>query len=190
MYDNGGRGVSTTLRAAPLLGIQWTNLINNSSPGGYLYGYMKGGLNYSPDMTQGGFIIKSQDVYRDLNAGKTRVDSVRVPASEDLNGPMTWNTPRAASRTGTGMYTINGKESSFIPKKVSISFTFSVLHTHLMGWQQSEDMDPEFSSYLTGEFPNAVYVVQDKKFVLTTEGEVTTDMTLSAANQALVLEGT
>ena len=85
------------------------------------------------------------------------------------------------------MYTINGKESTFVPKKVSLSFTFNVLHTHLTGWQK--DPDPAFGGFLSRQFPNAVYVVQDQKTVLTSDGEVTAEIDQEAANQALVLGG-
>jgi hypothetical protein len=199
MYQSNERGVQNTLKAAPLLGMKWTNLINNSSPSGYLYGYINGGLNYAPDIGEGGFIIKSENVFRDLSAGRipesTLVGGARAeggvtnvnkrPTLDVGDGSFQRRTPGGES--ASGLYTINGKESTFVPKKVSLSFTFNVLHTHLTGWQK--DPDPAFGNSLSRQFPNAVYVVQDQKTVLTSDGEVTAEIDQEAANQALVLGG-
>ena len=166
MYENNGpdsttgqRGLQTTIKAAPLLGLRWTNLISNSSSPGYLYGYINGGLSYAPEIGEGGFISKDQ-------GGGTQDLNLEHPLSRgDL--PEIHVTKLGAT--------------SFIPKKVSLSFSFSVLHTHLTGWKEGSG----FSSGLNGQFPNAVFVGKDNISVV--DGEEVTE-TLIEVNRALVLE--
>ena len=102
VYEKSSRGVQNTLNAAPLIGLKWTNLINNAMGGEELIGYIDG-INYAPDMGEGGFIIAETD-------------------------------------------------KTFVPKKVSISFGFKVLHTHMVGWNGGS-----FGDSLYGKFPNADY---------------------------------
>ena len=77
--------------------------------------------------------------------------------------------------------------NSFIPKKVSLSFSFSVLHTHLTGWQKGSD----FSTGMAGTFPNAVFLTS-KKTVMTDSRapdiETGPEMPQLLANEAIVLE--
>ena len=61
-----GRSVQNTLKAGPLIGMQWTNLISDASSGARLTGYL-GGLTYSPQMDQGGFVLKDQSVETEAN---------------------------------------------------------------------------------------------------------------------------
>ena len=166
MYENNGpadvvgqRGLQTTLKAAPLLGIRWTNLINNSSSPGYLYGYIKGGLSYEPDIKEGGFI-------KNNTSSTSNTEDIIV-------GDM------FEEETTTEFIRAN----SFIPKKVSLSFSFSVLHTHLTGWQEGSG----FSGGMTGAFPNAVFI-KSKKTVITESIAPTYSETSQLANEALVLE--
>jgi hypothetical protein len=83
MYEGGGRKLQNTLKAAPLLGLRWTNLISNAAAGEYLYGYIQGGVNYAPDIGEGGFIIRKGDT-----------TTVTIPGSE------------ASTRKLTGSYRI------------------------------------------------------------------------------------
>tara|TARA_R110000824_G_scaffold85916_5_gene213081 strand:- start:141 stop:716 length:576 start_codon:yes stop_codon:yes gene_type:complete len=99
VYEESSRGVQNTLNAAPLIGLKWTNLINNAMGGEELIGYIDG-INYAPDMGEGGFIIAETD-------------------------------------------------KTFVPKKVSISFGFKVLHTHMVGWNGGS-----FGDSLYNKFPN------------------------------------
>ena len=201
-YTSDQRGIQTTLKAAPLLGMKWTNLINNSFGAGYLYGYINGGVNYSPDIGEGGFIIKSQNVFRDLNSGRSPESSLvggarttggvtnvnKRPTLDVGAGSFQGRTP--GSDSDRGLYTITGKENTFIPKKVSISFTFNVLHTHLTGWQKDAITgDSNFSTGMKRQFPNAVYVAEDQRTLLTEGEEVISDVQSELTNQALVLEG-
>jgi len=59
VYEQGARSVQNTLKAPPLLTLKWTNLISNADPSmpeGKLVGYINGGIAYSPDVADGGFI--------------------------------------------------------------------------------------------------------------------------------------
>lgn len=119
VYESGERGVQNTLKASPLIGMRWTNLIASALDGNRLVGFL-GGVTYAPDLEPGGFI----DV----------IDQA-------------------------GLY---------IPKTLSISLNYTVLHTHLVGWyegnQLSEGADAslgENNTYVFGtdhvnhQFPNA-----------------------------------
>ena len=183
MYENdsgfaGTRGLQTTIQAAPLLGMRWTNLISNSSSPGYLYGYINGGLNYAPEIGEGGFIRKN------TSSTSTTEDITEtvpfVPADSRVAG-------HDNEETWSETITETVKGESFIPKKVSLSFSFSVLHTHLTGWQKGSD----FSTGMAGTFPNAVFLTS-KKTVMTDSRapdiETGPEMPQLLANEAIVLE--
>ena len=49
-----------------------------------------------------------------------------------------------------GVFDFNG----FIyPKTINISFTYDVLHEHVMGWTDTDDNDIEWSKGTAGAFP-------------------------------------
>jgi len=105
MYTGGGahtgQNQQNVLKAGPLLAMRWTNLISSpNNEGQRLIGYINGGLNYAPDMNEGGFL-----------AGE-----IEPGASYESGG-------------GTGI-------RNYYPKKFSLSLTFTVIHTHLMGWSK------------------------------------------------------
>ena len=179
MYASGKRQrtVQNTLKAAPLLGLKWTNLVNNAAASEYLYGYINGGINYTPDMGEGGFVIRKQ-----LGQASAAVEDQIVP--DGLN-PTEGSPPPKVTRQSII------REDSYIPKKISLSFTFNVLHTHLPGW----DKEGVFggNSNLTGRFPNANTVANTFDVVTTTTGneeDIVVEDTFEndAANKALVLE--
>ena len=149
VYKESSRGVQSTLNAAPLIGLRWTNLINNSAGNGpELIGYLDG-INYAPDMGEGGFIFKSE--------GDREEGEALGPA-----GPgMLVDTSEQVSRGGSWTYT---DKNTYIPKKISLSFNFTVLHTHMVGWNSEGVFGPN----LTRTFPNAVYV-KEKHLILTDE---------------------
>ena len=207
LYGEGSRSVQNTLKAAPLLGIRWTNLINNSAQSGYLYGYMNGGLNYSPDMNEGGFIIKGESVFEDLNAGlvpqgqvfggarspEGRVTNVNKRPTVNVGDAVSGHTP--SDNATIENYRITSKSNSYIPKKVSISFTFNVLHTHLPGWGPNGQKGKVFGGKdnLSYQYPNASMVDVESNIVgrRTASGdlEILAAPDNFVANQALVLEG-
>ncbi len=164
-YISDQRSIQNTLKAAPLLGIKWTNLISNSSAPGYLYGYINGGFNYAPDIGEGGFIKRNTSI----TSEERETDDV---------GPV-----------GTLTTVDTTRKSSFIPKKVSISFTFNVLHTHLTGWNNDE---AQFSTGMKGSFPNAVYI--NTKTTVMTDSRTDPELEIGPSspqflvNEALILE--
>jgi len=109
LYAAGAMVQQNTLQSGPLLGLKWTNLIsspNNSDE--KLIGYINGGLAYSPEVTEGGFILKG-------------LESATVERSRPIPGQ------RVESQSSIAV-------KNYFPKKLSLSFTFTVLHTHLVGW--------------------------------------------------------
>ena len=91
-YSDGSRSQQNTLKAGPLIGLKFSNLISNAKNGDQLLGYLAG-VNYAPDMAQGGFFR-----------------------------------PGGASDGGL-----------FVPKVISISLQYTVLHQHLTGWAPGRD---------------------------------------------------
>ena len=118
VYESGERGVQNTLKASPLIGMRWTNLVASTLDGKRLVGFLSG-VTYAPDMGPGGFIEASNQA---------------------------------------GLY---------IPKTLSISLNYTVLHTHLVGWYDGNQLAegemgpagaPEYifgGDNINSEFPNA-----------------------------------
>jgi hypothetical protein len=126
-YTGNSRDQQNTLSGGPLLGLRWTNLISDKSGGGrYLYGYLAG-LSYGPNVGDGGFLtdpgiptVNQQATEIMRNAQGATQQNQQVGPGQELS-PSAVATGRANS-------------SAFIPKTVSLSLNFTVLHTHLMGW--------------------------------------------------------
>jgi len=55
VYNDTERSNQNTLKASPLLGLRWTNLVSNADGGQKLIGWVDG-IDYSPDISQGGFM--------------------------------------------------------------------------------------------------------------------------------------
>jgi hypothetical protein len=113
-----------TLQSGPLLGLKWTNLISSPNNNGEkLIGYINGGLAYSPEVTEGGFILGG------LKQGTNEESEASIAVK------------------------------NYFPKKLSLSFTFTVLHTHLVGWAPSGTGGKSFtfggSQGTDAAFPNA-----------------------------------
>jgi len=99
LYAESAMAQQNTLQSGPLLGLKWTNLISSPNNNGEkLIGYINGGLAYSPEVAEGGFILRGLDP----GLGVESQSSIAV--------------------------------KNYFPKKLSLSFTFTVLHTHLVGW--------------------------------------------------------
>ena len=186
VYKESSRGVQSTLNAAPLIGLRWTNLINNSAGNGpELIGYLDG-INYAPDMGEGGFIFKSEGPKELLAVGGDPVGSVRAGSDmvvERVNPRAIAGRPGSPvedeliryeaadlsdewkrNPTGTGDFWTYTDKNTYIPKKISLSFNFTVLHTHMVGWNSEGVFGPN----LTRTFPNAVYV-KEQHFIGTDE---------------------
>lgn len=139
VYNDGPRSMQNTLKASPLIGMRWTNLIANPADGQKLVGYLAG-CSYAPNMAEGGFII---------------------------GGSGGGENPHVAQEPGETRR-IDFSKKSYAPKVLSISLNYTVIHTHLVGWYNKHAPLPEGTSgpvqapqYLfgseeiDGKFPNA-----------------------------------
>jgi hypothetical protein len=162
--DTRGRSAnSTTLSAAPLLGMRWTNLMADAATGDYLVGYLKG-VDYNPLIDQGGFINQTAEKVR---TKPTTITTATSPAGSE-------NVDTAVSTTNAK--TIGGAAAkNYIPKTLNITLNFTVLHTHLPGWTKSGAEDSGLfifgNEQTSGRYPNAFGVVDLEKSVqnLTTD---------------------
>ena len=121
-YVGGGLSQQNVLKAGPILGLRWINLIAGHGPEGSnekLIGYINGALNYAPDMGVGGFL--AGELERGSNSDK------------------------------------RGALKNYFPKYLSLSFSFSVLHTHLGGWARTAAGTYIFggNENIEAGFPNA-----------------------------------
>ena len=114
VYNNFGPGAQgavsqqNVLSAGPLLALKWTNLIGSSTgPNDKLIGYVNGAVAYAPEMGEGGFILGEAPPPPPPAAVAAGIPAARLPSNI---------------------------LSNYVPKKVSLSFSFTVLHTHLAGW--------------------------------------------------------
>jgi len=112
VYDSAAPSLQNVLKAAPLLSMKWTNLISNAN-GEQLVGYINGPVSYSPDMGEGGFM--TSDITEWASNEVYRTARMNTPANQPLD----------VDKIGLANY---------IPKKVNLSFAFTVIHTHLGGW--------------------------------------------------------
>ena len=174
MYTGSERSNQNTLKAAPLLGLRWTNLIMNSADGKELIGWIDG-VDYSPDISAGSFLDGSTSP--DFTEG--------IPPIIDIYeaGNMT--------PIGTKQVVPMKNTKSMIPKQVSLSFTFHVVHTHLMGWTPEKIFS---NSSVDFKFPNNQSLVYTSTQTITTIADQNGDEIqkarngpLTAANQTDVL---
>jgi hypothetical protein len=157
----GLRASTTTLSAAPLLGMRWTNLVSDAATGDYLVGYLKG-VDYSPLIDQGGFINQKAVKWKERDAVVTSTAEMAPGAGPDTS-----------ATTEVGKIIGEAGSKNYVPKTLNITLNFTVLHTHLPGWTKSGD-DGLFifgNDNTSGKFPNAFGVVDVEKEVqnLTTD---------------------
>ena len=117
--------VGNTLKAAPLVQMRWTNLVSNASDGGFLTGYLRG-VNYSPRVEDGGFV----------GGQITPGAAVAAPPGTDSQLP-------------------ESRGLTYVPKTLNISLDYTVLHTHLMGWTETNGVMSFAGGLLGQQFPNA-----------------------------------
>ena len=121
VYDSGDLSTQNVLAAAPLLTLKWTNLISSvNNEGQELVGYINGPISYAPDVSDGGFM-------------QGAVSQWAAAEGQIVNGEQL--------RIGSG-----GQETvidirNYFPKKISMNFNFTVLHTHLLGWAPAGTVD-------------------------------------------------
>lgn len=191
MYEGDSRAAQNTLKAAPLLGLRWTNLISNAAAEEYLYGYIQGAVNYAPDIGEGGFIIRKGDTTTvTIPGSEASTEVIKFGANVENSQGVTGYGPDivAVNYTpgGTGPIVNNTvtREDSYIPKKLSLSFTFNVLHTHLNGWSKDKKFGGD--ALLNKKFPNA-YIVKNSTSVTTIGvfGDQSTSIVQSLEAEAL-----
>jgi len=136
VYESSARDVQNTLKAAPLLGMRWANMVADSTDGTQLIGFLAG-ASYAPDMAMGGFI--SSQTYEETYSG----DSTHGTGDDKIL------TKWIADRSG--------QKGTYIPKVVSLSLDFTVLHKHLVGWAENKE-SYHFNKPGAGLFPNANFV--------------------------------
>lgn len=113
LYDSGAMSRQNVLKAAPLLTLKWTNLISSvNNENEELVGYINGGLDYSPDVAEGGFL-------------RPELTQHKAPP------------PRAGKKAIEERHDIR----NYFPKSVSLGFSFTVLHTHLVGWAATGEVE-------------------------------------------------
>jgi hypothetical protein len=98
-------------------------LITDAAAGDKLIGYL-GGLSYNPDMSQGGF-------------GYSYENAVEMPWVGNPEHRYDFSVDEIYDESvyGETRETRTTNQSLYIPKKLSLSFEFTVLHQHLNGWR-------------------------------------------------------
>ena len=141
VYTSGPeRTMQNTLQGGPLIGLRWTNMIGNAQNGERLIGYLDG-FSYSPQLEQGAFFSTG-----------TRTDVVDTTTQQDrAEGFATRDVTTAGNR-------------AYVPKVVSVSLGFKVLHTHLNGWYKNagESRYTFGNSDVDAKFPNAHFVINSE----------------------------
>jgi hypothetical protein len=186
----GNQRVGQTIKAAPLIGLEWTNLIADSADGGQLVGYL-GGLTYAPDMKEGGFgstaPLSLNDTYTTMSvlgtglmAGTetifTSPTDTEIHETQDLVEVTQQEQGLSTSRR-------------YIPKKLTLSFDFTVLHKHLNGWVKSAEAGFIFGNENTRGFPHSPLNSQAPLTSVFSATDLETGATddISAAEAALIL---
>ena len=174
VYNGTDRSNQNTLKAAPLWGLRYTNLAANTATGQQLIGWCDG-IDYSPNIAMGGF----------LAGGKSTTGVTSTGALQDAG---TTAGPDAMSTTLT-LDQVTSK--AFVPKSVSLQFTFHVVHTHLMGWTPTKIFGNGSVDY---SFPNNTALTYTSTDTFTTivdqNGQITTTAEVgpqTAANENEVL---
>jgi len=135
--------------------LEWTNLVSRPGDGTKLVGFLRG-ANYSPEITEGGFVKGTKQIIEVEGEGEMNLDTNAVE-SQLVRGTTT--------------------KKAFIPKKLNVSLDYTVLHTHLTGWYKDADGAYIFGdNSINGGFPNAHMITyqQEETFQVTTTQDGTT----------------
>jgi hypothetical protein len=141
VYTSGpDRTMQNTLQGGPLIGLQWTNMISNAQNGERLIGYL-GGFTYAPQLEHGAFF-------------STGTSTAATDTTTNEGREEGYQTRDVATSS----------ERAYIPKVVSVSLNFTVLHTHLTGWYKSGGAGSYTfgSSDVDSKFPNAHFVINSE----------------------------
>lgn len=166
------RHQQNTLKASPLLSVRWTNLMASSFNNAPLIGYI-GGLQYAPDVSQGGFVLKNEEIASLRMTGTP--EQIPNPPGHDADGNQTYEFE---------IDTITHR--SYIPKVLSLNFTLTVMHTHLGGWYLKDGSYYFGSEEIDGSFPNArVSTIRTEKVQRTanSEGELLNQAIVSGSSE-------
>ena len=129
VYDSGDLSTQNVLTAAPLLTLKWTNLISSvNNEGQELVGYINGPISYAPDVAEGGFMSPVITQHA-LKEGQLRAGSEAKAEVKEIR--------------------------NYFPKKISMNFNFTVLHTHLMGWSPTGQTEEDDWSGVSEDFKKA-----------------------------------
>jgi hypothetical protein len=120
VYDSGDLSTQNVLAAAPLLTLKWTNLISSvNNEGQELVGYINGPISYAPDVSAGGFMDGAIAQHATKAGQSVNGEQVRIGGEQER------------------IFAIR----NYFPKKISMNFNFTVLHTHLLGWSPTGVVD-------------------------------------------------
>lgn len=149
-YTGNERELQNTLSGGPLLGFKWTNLISSKGTAlqGMLYGYTNG-FTYSPNVADGGFLTDPGVA----TPGQTAASIAR--AAPPITDPKAGENEEITKTIKAAHGAQRNAVSSFIPKTVSLSLQFNVLHTHLMGWSDGTFGGGDSTSLQFPYMPNA-----------------------------------
>ena len=158
VYEGGSRSNQNTLKAAPLIGLKWTNLIAGAQNGEKLVGYLDG-VTYAPSMDQGGFMGTPQEA-----------------GAEELQLDLDYQVGTQTFKKQLYERTLTSQKV-YIPKTLSLSLSYTVIHTHLMGWANGKFGG---SDSINGKFPNSAGKrMESTEFVqriVDTQGKLVTEI--------------
>ena len=158
--NSGNRRVGQTIQAAPLIGLKWTNLIADASDDSELIGYLDG-VNYAPKVEEGGFGRAAGGNFIEGTASTrgsgTTESMARLAAAREGSRKLPISAPDDAVVERSVRIGHVNKTSIYIPKTLSISLNFTVLHKHLPGWIRTEGADGNMvfgNKQTNSSFPN------------------------------------
>ena len=132
-----GQRVGHTLSAAPLIELKWTNLIADPGDNSGLIGYLDG-VNYAPKIADGGFGRAGGGNFQEgiLDQAGGFSNAALYSTSQEAEARRIAAQTYARITTETTLGSVD-KSNIYIPKTLSISLSFTVLHKHLPGWVQT-----------------------------------------------------
>ena len=153
VYNEDSRSAQNTLKAAPLLGMRWTNLIADPYDGSQLVGFLAG-ASYAPDLSQGSFLQTGEfwtPSPEPTNAGTLRDNGIMIPKVVSLDLQFTvlhkhltgWTENEGASlyRDGVSRYTFGGSNKLF-PNASSVNMPDGTLLARPSGTPDGSEPDP------------------------------------------------
>ena len=167
VYKRSGRNNQNTLKAAPLIGLKWTNLIAGARQGEKLVGYLDG-VTYAPSMDAGGFMgapMNPDSLQPEIAFGQ-----------EDFKvGQQVFQRETVQRRFES--------QKVYIPKQLSLSLSYTVIHTHLMGWANGQFGGEN----INGKFPNSagdlITRTEYSQRILDTQGNIVSETAIKGYSE-------